>query len=301
MSECSGGSPRRDWRFFLAIGALILVFSHGLVRWAMFAASSDLYSHVLLIPVISAYLIWIEKGQLADFGDPDKVVAISCSAAAAVLLTGYGIAFSSGVHFQTADSLALVIPSFVLLLWAVCAWFLGPLFIRSIGFQLVFLILMSPMPVFFRSMIESQLQHYSALCALGFFEIAGTPVYYTDLKFQLSDISLQVAPECSGIHSSVALFVVSLVAGKLFLRSNWKRGILALAVLPLAILRNGFRVFTIGELCVHIGPEMIDSKIHHKGGPIFFALSLVPFLFLLFLLVRSERKAAVKQPLIKVA
>jgi exosortase/archaeosortase family protein len=55
-------------------------------------------------------------------------------------------------------------------------------------------------------------------------------------------------------------------------------------------LRNGFRIFTIGELCVHIGPEMIDSPIHHKGGPLFFALSLIPFFILLTWLHRSERR-----------
>jgi len=42
---------------------------------------------------------------------------------------------------------------------------------------------------------------------------------------------------------------------------------------------------------VHVSPDMIDSFIHHHGGPIFFTLSLIPFFLLLFLLVRSERKS----------
>jgi exosortase/archaeosortase family protein len=100
---------------------------------------------------------------------------------------------------------------------------------------------------------------------------------------------MEVAPQCSGIHSSLALFILSLLAGHLFLRSRWKRATLALAVIPLALLRNGFRVFTIGQLCVHIGPEMIDSYIHRHGGPFFFILSLVPFCILLFFLMKSDR------------
>jgi exosortase C (VPDSG-CTERM-specific) len=199
------------------------------------------------------------------------------------------------------DSLALTIPSFVFLLWAFSAWFLGRRLVRALAFQLGFLILMSPLPSFLREIIEAQLQHYSALSALGLFEMTGMPVFYTDLKFELSDISLRVAPECSGIHSSLALFITSLVAGHLFLKSNWKRTMLALAVAPLAVIRNGFRIFTIGELCVHIGPQMIDSKIHHKGGPIFFALSLIPFLILLYLLIRSERPADDRKPILNEA
>jgi exosortase/archaeosortase family protein len=85
------------------------------------------------------------------------------------------------------------------------------------------------------------------------------------------------------------LLIVSLVAGRLFLRSPWKRTVLALAIIPLALLRNGFRVFVIGELCTHVGPEMINSPIHHRGGPLFFALSLIPFFLLLFYLRKSER------------
>jgi len=85
------------------------------------------------------------------------------------------------------------------------------------------------------------------------------------------------------------LFITSVLAGYLFLRSPWKRAVLTLAVIPLAILRNGLRIATLALLCVQIGPHMIDSIIHRKGGPFFFALSLIPFFLLLFWLRSSER------------
>jgi len=78
----------------------------------------------------------------------------------------------------------------------------------------------------------------------------------------------------------------------LFLQRFWTRAVLVLFVVPLAILRNGFRVFVIGWLCVHISPKMIDSPIHHHGGPIFFALSLVPFFLLLFFLRKWDSRAS---------
>jgi exosortase/archaeosortase family protein len=55
-------------------------------------------------------------------------------------------------------------------------------------------------------------------------------------------------------------------------------------------LRNGFRVFVIGLLCVEIGPNMINSLIHRRGGPLFFTLSLVPLFVLLWWLRRTERR-----------
>jgi exosortase/archaeosortase family protein len=101
---------------------------------------------------------------------------------------------------------------------------------------------------------------------------------------------LQVAKECSGIHSSWVLFITGLLASHLFLRTRWRKIVLVAFVIPLGILRNGFRIFVIGMLCVHIGPYMIGSMIHRQGGPFFFALSLVPLFLLLLWLRRRERR-----------
>ena len=38
---------------------------YGLLRYAV---TSELYSHVLLIPFISAYLIWLKRGELRRKG-----------------------------------------------------------------------------------------------------------------------------------------------------------------------------------------------------------------------------------------
>jgi exosortase/archaeosortase family protein len=63
---------------------------------------------------------------------------------------------------------------------------------------------------------------------------------------------------------------------------------LVCAVIPLGLLRNGFRILVISLLCVHIGPEMINSVIHRRGGPFFFAASLIPLFLLLWWLRRGE-------------
>ena len=122
----------------------------------------------------------------------------------------------------------------------------------------------------------------SAEAAAMYFSIAGTTLVRNGTVFELPGIVLEVAKECSGIRSSWVLFITSLLASHLFLKSPWRRIVLVAFVIPLGILRNGFRVFVIGVLCVHIGPHMIDSFIHRQGGPFFFALSLVPLFVLLW-------------------
>ena len=71
-----------------------------------------------------------------------------------------------------------------------------------------------------------------------------------------------------------------------------RRLVLVAFVIPLGLLRNGFRVCVIGLLCVKFGPQMINSPIHHHGGPLFFALSLIPLFLLLWWLRSGERGKA---------
>jgi exosortase C (VPDSG-CTERM-specific) len=283
--------------FLFSVVALLLCFSWPLIRLLRYALLSDLYSYIILIPFVSGYLIWNNRKNIPALSKPNRMLAFLCGIAGMAVLGGYLAKTLPGGNLAVEDSLAFLTLSFVLLFWGLCGWFLGKQAVRSIAFPLGFLVFLVPFPVFLRFWIETFLQYCSAYAALALFDLTGMPVFYNDLTFQLPTITLLVAPECSGIHSSLALLITSILAGQLFLHSNWKRCALAFAVLPVAILRNGFRIFTIGELCVHVGPEMVDSNIHHKGGPIFFILSLVPLLALLLILIKSERSPRMPLPI----
>ncbi len=274
----------------IAIGALLLAFSLPLYQLARFSLREDLYSHIILIPVVSLYLIWARRRTLPPPSMPARPWAAGLLACGgAVLVWRIGLALS-GVTLIPEDALALTTLSFLLLLTGCCAWFLGRETIRAIVFPLAFLIFMVPLPAVGQSALETFLQHGSAEVAYWIFRLSGMPIFRDGLVFQLPGFSLEVAPQCSGIHSTVALFITSVLAAHLFLRSPWKQVTLALVVIPLALLRNGFRVFVIGTLCVRISPDMINSYIHRHGGPIFFVLSLVPFVLVLLLLSRSDRR-----------
>ena len=293
MKEEDAESRARLRGFLLSVIALLLFFSWPLLRLLRYALSSDLYSYIILIPFVSGYLIWNKRKALPTLSRPNQEFTFFTWIAGMAVLGVYLAKAFSGDNLAVEDSLAFLTLSFLLLFWGLCSWFLGKQALRSMAFPLGFLIFLIPFPVLLRFWIETFLQYCSAYAALALFDMTGIPVFYSDLTFQLPNITLLVAPECSGIHSSLALLITSILAGHLFLRSNWKRIALAFAVLPLAILRNGFRIFTLGELCIHVGPEMIDSNIHHKGGPIFFIISLVPLLALLLFLIRSERPMGV--------
>jgi exosortase C (VPDSG-CTERM-specific) len=284
----AGAAPRLR-SFGLATLGLMLCFAWPLWSLIGFAARSQFYSYILLIPFISFYLVWQGRKNPSPAAPPAEGLTAGFLTAGALVLAAYWLLLRSRWKLTEDDYLAVMMPAFLLFFAGICGRFLGGAFLRAHVFPLGLLVFMVPMPTAALQGVDMFLQYSSAAVACAFFTVSGTSFLQDGLVFQLPDITLQIAPECSGIHSSLVLFITSLLAAHLFLHTPWKRAVFILAVIPLGILRNGFRVYTIGELCIHIGPRMINSPIHHKGGPIFFALSLIPLFLLLIVLQKSER------------
>ncbi len=289
---CARGCRRQLIAFALSGLVLTLLFGAFLTDLLRFAVGSTLYSHIPLIPAVAAWLVWIRREELPSPSAPSLIPAALSAAVGVALMAVYVTARVGGRPFGTETGLALTTGAFVAFIHASAAWLLGRRLHRAALLPLAFLVFMLPIPAGVMNVVETLLQHGSAAVARALFGLSGTSMYYEALTFQLPGISLQVAPECSGIHSTLALLMVSLIAGHLFLRSGFRAALLAVAIVPLALLRNGFRIYVIGELCIHRGPQMVDSPIHHQGGPLFFSLSLIPFAALLYVLVKRDRRAS---------
>jgi len=283
---------RQTKGFVLFLIGLSACFARPLCALVQYSLHSEFFSYILLIPVISLYLIWLKRPDLPRQAAASWKGGAAAALGGLALLIGFEWAWHSGWRPQTEDYLTLMTASFLLFLVAGCLMFFGSAMSRVIAFPIAFLVFMVPMPSAMLNWTEAFFQHTSAVAAGGFLAAAGMPVFRNNLTIQMPGFSLVIAPECSGIHSTMVLLITGVLAGHLFLRSGWKRALLVLVVVPLAILRNGFRVFVVGELCVHISHEMINSPIHKRGGPIFFALSLIPFFALLLFLRKSELPAS---------
>ena len=286
--------PRRVVGAAVFVLLLSLLFGKELFSLFVSAFGSDLNSYIVLVPFAAAYLFYTEWERLPHLYTPAKGLA------AAAALLGFGIVacalvqppFFSGLSQN--DWHVVRTSAFVCLIWAGGFAFLGGKWMRKAAFPVAFLVFLIPLPDVVVQCLESGLKLASTQAASWFFAMSGTTFAREGTVFQLPGFTIRVAQECSGIKSSWILFITSLVAGHLFLATPGRRMILAAAVIPLGILRNGFRIMVIGLLCIHIGPEMIDSPLHRRGGPIFFALSLVPLWLLLWLLKKRQRNAESK-------
>ncbi len=293
FSECDELAGERGQRsrwygmiFFAAVVSLALL--KPLYSFLSYAASTSLNSHILLVPFISGYLIYLQKATARPRLSSSALLGLPA------LLVGASSLVASFVFQSTMspeDFHSCFAYSWVTLLISGAFFFLGRAWMWSVCFPIGFLYFMVPLPDAAVHGLETMLKLGSAEVAGWFLEMTGTPVVRDGVIFQLPNITLEVAQECSGIRSSWILLMTSVVASYLLLQSPVRRGILLAIVLPLAILRNGFRILVIGLLCVHFGPQMIHSVIHESGGPLFFALSLLPLFVLLWWLRKGEAPA----------
>jgi len=270
------------WCIYLVI--LCGAFALPLRDFATYARHSDVHSYVLLIPFVTAYLIYIRWKQLS--------CELSSAWGYALLLTATGTgALLASLHFTELgqnDYMTLIALSFVCFAIAGAFLFLGSKWAYSAMFPLFFLVFMVPLPEAAVDFLENASKEASAEVANWLFLISGTPVLRAGAVFQLPGITIEVAKECSGIRSSLVLVITSLLAANMFLHTTWRRALLVCAVIPLGLLRNGLRILVISLLCVHIGPQMIHSVIHRRGGPVFFVASLVPLFVMLWWLRRGD-------------
>lgn len=157
-------------------------------------------------------------------------------------------------------------------------------------FPLALLLLFIPLP---RPLVESaqvMLQRASAEVTYLLFRLAGTPVFRQGFQFSLPGFDIEVARECSGIRSTIALLITDLVLSYLFLRSAWRRASLVILTIPIAIFKNALRIASMSWLGIYVSKDYLYGDVHRFGGLPVTAIALLLVIPALLLLQRPEQR-----------
>lgn len=282
----------------LFTAVLLVVYWRPLAELLRLSLDDNLYSHVVLVPFITGYLIWIRRGEFRNIlfagirGTRNGIGPVCLALGGVAMLLARWTWDAETGEMNPYNRVFFHVGSLVVFFWAGVWYFLGGAVFRAFLFPWLFLVFVVPMPEVVVVGVEHFFQKLSAVAAEWCFQASGTPVMRIDQLLVLPGLNMEVAQECSGIRSSYVLLITGLLAGHLFMRRYWKRTVLALAFIPIGIARNAFRIWTIGFLTINVDPEIIHGPLHRRGGPVFFVLSLVPLFALLWWLRRSEKLPA---------
>ena len=260
------------------------------------ALNEEQYTHILLILPLSATLIFLDSkadwklNRKSDGKSSEPGIGASTTLASAFLVAAVVVNAIVRRKLHLSWDVQLATTMLALVLWWIAAFVLcfGPRAFRRSLFPLCFLLWMVPLPEFVLNPIVGFLQQGSAASAHLLFAAVGIPVAQRGMLVHIPGLTLEVAPECSSIRSSLMLLVTTMVVAHLLLRSTWRRVLVVSAAVPLSVAKNGLRIFTLGVLATRVDPSFLSGRLHRQGGGVFFLIALGAIFLLLWVLRRGE-------------
>jgi exosortase len=251
-----------------------------------FSLRHEHYSHIVLIPLVSLALLVLDRRRVLARVETGWRAGGAPVLAGAVL-HALGRWWVPGLSEN--DALAVTVSGVVMAWLGAFVTCYGLAAFRGGLFPLLFLFLVVPIPDAVLNRVIVWLQTQSAEVTAVLFDALGVPVFRSGFTFLLPGVSIEVARECSGIRSSLAMLITSLLAGHLALRTPWAKGALCLATVPLLVVKNGIRIVTLTLLTIYVDPRFLTGSLHQQGGIVFFALALLLLAPVLGLLRYAER------------
>ncbi len=219
------------------------------------------YSHGFLIPLISGYIVFRNREELfKNIGEPSWW---------GIALVMFGIFFLI-VGLLGAELFTTRL-SFLITLSGIILTSFGRAFFKKIFFAIFIGIFMIPLPYMIYNSITLPLKIFATDLSSYIMSVFQIPVFQEGNIIHLPTLDLQVVEACSGIRSIISLITIGTIFAYFFQTSLFKRALLILISIPIAIFTNVFRITITGILSDLIGPEIAKSFYHlFSGWAIFF-------------------------------
>ena len=238
--------------------------------------SSEDYSHGFLILPIALYLVWMKRAELRNtaLGTDWRGISLVMAAVGIYVIGELG----ADVNLPRVSLLVLIIG----LVWLLCGWRV----VKVLRFPLGFLFLMLPLPGYVHKQVTFPLQLLSSKWAVEILQRIGMSVYREGNIIDIIGMRMQVVEACNGLRYILPLLTLVVLIAVLGHKSIWKRTLLILSAVPLAILGNILRIAGTGVVAEHWGREAAEGFLHDFSGWLVFMISLCVFIILSTLLRR---------------
>lgn len=238
------------------------------------------FDYCYLIPVVMMYLVWERRDELQrtlSTGSWWSLIAF----------------FFAGVLYLLGELggefLSLYL-SFWFAIFGLCWSLLGWKKTRIVLFPIVLLLTAFPPPNYIYSRLTMGMQLLSTKIGVFFLHQVGVPAYAEGNVIDLGFMQMEVVAACSGLRFLIPLIIVGMILTYYFRDQWWRRALLLLSTLPVAIIMNGLRIGVTGILAGSFGDAVADGSAHDIMGWIMFVISTAILIGCMHLL--SSRKRA---------
>ncbi len=231
----------------------------------------DRYVAIIAAPVIFAALVYWDRRRIFTQMTWDAVVGLLLFA---IALSAWFVFLRHSTNANQDTILSLAGLTIVIAAAGAFALCYGRRSFSAAAFPFCCLLLAVPVPAWAMDRITVALQHGSAATSVLILRYFGVPVFAQDTRLSLPGLDIQVAPECSGIRSCISLVLITIMLSRVCLRSGVSRLALILSTIPLAVVKNAFRISVIAILSAYVDRAYLNSPVHRYGGFVFTPLQI---------------------------
>jgi exosortase D (VPLPA-CTERM-specific) len=249
--------------FVIAAVAAVLPFAHVLGDLYSIWNLKPEYSHGIIIPVLSAFLIWRQREQLRELPFTGSWTGV------VLIVLGLVLRFiGASTTMHTFEHYA-----FLLVLYGLVLALTGPVIFKRLWVPLIMLVFAVPLPSFFNNSLSLNLQLMSSSLGVWVIRAAGISVLLEGNVIDLGNYQLEVAEACSGLRYLFPLMTLAFIVAYLFRGAFWKRTLIFLSSIPITIVMNSLRIGFIGITVERWGTSMAEGALHDFEGWLVFMFS----------------------------
>lgn len=260
-------------------GLAALLYTRAISWWYMeWTADGSYYAHGVFIPFFVAAMIWRDREKLRRLPITHSWWGLSLIA----------LAMAAVLYAYRADVTVTLSISFILFLIGAVLTIAGRQMTRALLFPILFLLTMIPIiPNQVINVAGFPIQMASAKFASAALNLIGFHNTRIGTQIQMDTYLMNVEVPCSGFKTLIGLMAFSGAFAYLVEAAKWKRWVLFLISIPLAILVNGVRITLIG-IVGEIFSTQAASTFHDYSGFIVLILGFM-FLFSFARVLRCEK------------
>lgn len=223
------------------------------------------YSHGFLIPIITGYMIWEKRHDIHSIPlNPNNTGLLVIVVGLILHLLG-----NIGAEFFTMR-IAVIITILGILLYL-----MGGEITKKLVVPIAYLIFMIPIPAIIWNKIAFPLQIFASKMAEMTIRAIGITVLREGNIIYLVNTTLEVVDACSGLRSLTALLALSTAFAYLSSHSWFKKWVLLLSAIPIAILVNIIRLSFTACLASWFGEKIAQGLMHEFSGLLIYLLALI--------------------------
>lgn len=222
------------------------------------------YSHAWLVPPLALLLA---LHRLAEKPPAPK------ESGWGLALVGLGL----GLHLAGRLSGMTVFPQygfFIALLGVVWTVLGGTVFVRLLP-VLAYLFFAIPLPTTLYIGLSAKLQLFSSALGTEALQLLGFTAYQEGNVIDLGVYRLQVVEACSGLRYIFPLLGFSYLVAYCFRDALWKRAVVFLSAIPLALLLNVLRIVLVGATVDLWGIGAAEGLLHDLEGWVVFSVCVL--------------------------